>query len=72
MNRTEVVARKIKLKEQAWGLIQEEIMELRHLQGLLSLRDFLTTKLIGDFDPDLSQQFDAVEFLINQLAGGPV
>lgn len=70
MDRVEIVARKIELKEQALELIQEEVRELRHMQNLFFLEDFLKAKIRRRFEPGLSARLDAVRSLIESFEPG--
>ena len=65
MNWKEEIRHRIHLKTQALKLIRIERDELRHQLGLISLRDFLQKRIKEKFDPDLSLQLDAVQFLID-------
>jgi hypothetical protein len=70
MSEVETIERKIKLKQQALGLIQEEIKTLSHIQALAEIREFLLSKGGRDFDPEISAYLDHVQILIDFLSGG--
>jgi hypothetical protein len=71
MHEKETIQRKIRLKTQALKLIRAERDELGHQLNLLNLRDFLEERIGGKFDPDLSRQLDAVQFLLDSRSSGP-
>jgi hypothetical protein len=58
------IKQKIQLKNQALRLIRTERDNLKHKLNLLNLRDFLQGRIGKTFDPELSRQLDAVQFLI--------
>jgi hypothetical protein len=70
MNAPEI-SKKIKLKSQDIKLISEERGRLRYLLNLIRLRDYFEGQIGDKFDPELSQQLDAVVFLIETMGGRP-
>jgi hypothetical protein len=70
MNALEI-SKKIKLKSQDIKLISEERARLRYLLNLIRLRGYFEGQIRDKFDPELSQQLDAVLFLIETMGGLP-
>lgn len=64
MNELQTVNRKIMLKRQAVKIINAEIRVLRVKKNLLQMKADLESQIGKDFDRQLSQQIDAVRFLL--------
>ena len=68
LSEKEIVRRKIQLKTQALKLIRAERDQLSHLENLIKLRAHLQRQIGDKFDPSLSQQLDAVQYLVEALS----
>jgi hypothetical protein len=66
MNEKEVLKRKIKLKTQAISIIRSEREELKQRLSLLHIRDNLLKQMTPEFNRELSEKLDCIDFLLKE------
>ena len=65
MDEAQVLKRKVRLKQQAKKLIQDEIINLQIRLALVHLKGCLEEHLDNDFDKTISHKIDAVNLLLD-------
>ena len=66
MDEREVLKRKIKLKTQAIQIIRSEREKLKQRLSLLQIRDNLLKQMNPEFNRELSERLNCVDFLLRE------
>jgi hypothetical protein len=69
VTKLEIIKRKIQLNRQGITLCKDNIDELQFIGALIKAKPLFEKRISKKFDPNLSAQLDAINFLYKELCG---